>query len=107
MTLTHGMETGGISLLERPDCSVVDMWGEIDIALRNEAGAALAGAFQRDLPVVVDTSRVTFIDSAGIAFLVQLCRIGQEEGLEVSLRCPPPAVEDVLRMLDVQGVVAS
>ncbi len=106
VTLTSGTQTGGIALLERPDCSVVDMWGEIDIALRNEAGAALAGAFERDLPVVVDTSRVTFIDSAGIAFLVQLCRIGQEEGLEVTLRCPPPAVEDVLKMLEVEGVVA-
>jgi anti-anti-sigma factor len=105
VTLASGTQTGGIALVERPDASVVDMWGEIDAALRSEAGAALANALERDLPVVVDTSKVTFIDSAGIAFLVQLCRIGQEEGLEVHLRCPPPAVQEVLTMLSVEGVV--
>jgi len=101
VTFTDEAHAGGISLVERADVSVVDMWGEIDIALRNEASAALARAFERDLPVVVDTSRVTFIDSAGVAFLVQLCRIGRDEGLRVSLHRPPPAVLDVLRMLDL------
>ncbi|SKC68979.1 STAS domain-containing protein [Krasilnikoviella flava] len=101
MTFTDEAQAGGIALVERTDVSVVDMWGEIDIALRNEASAALARAFERDLPVVVDTSRVTFIDSAGVAFLVQLCRIGRDEGLRVSLHRPPAAVLDVLRMLDL------
>lgn len=101
VTFTDEAQAGGIALVERTDVSVVDMWGEIDIALRNEASAALARAFERDLPVVVDTSRVTFIDSAGVAFLVQLCRIGRDEGLRVSLHRPPAAVLDVLRMLDL------
>jgi anti-anti-sigma factor len=100
-TFTSEARTGGIDLRERPDVSVVDMWGEIDITLRNEAGAALAQAFARDLPVVVDTSRVTFIDSAGVAFLIQLCRIGRDEGLHVSVHQPPPAVRDVLHLLHV------
>ena len=64
VTVSSEARTGGIALVERPGASVVELWGEIDITLRNEAGAALAGAFQRDLPVVVDNSRVTFIDSA-------------------------------------------
>ncbi|WP_166848566.1 STAS domain-containing protein [Isoptericola sp. BMS4] len=100
-TRTSEARTGGIALRERPDASVVDMWGEIDISLRNEAGAALAQAFERDLPVVVDTSHVTFIDSAGVAFLIQLCRIGRDEGLHVSVHRPPPAVRDVLHLLHV------
>ncbi|WP_344250407.1 STAS domain-containing protein [Isoptericola hypogeus] len=101
MTLTNEAQTGGIALVERPDVSVVDMWGEIDIALRNEAGAALARAFERDLPVVVDTARVTFIDSAGVAFLVQLCRIGRDEGLRVTIHDAPAPVREVLHMLDL------
>ncbi|WP_407317465.1 STAS domain-containing protein [Isoptericola halotolerans] len=106
MTLTSEVQAGGIALTERPSVSVVTMWGEVDIALRNEASAALAGAFQRDLPVVVDTSRVTFIDSAGIAFLVQLCRIGQDEGLQVSLHEPPTAIRQALRTLELDSLVA-
>ncbi|WP_265522007.1 STAS domain-containing protein [Oerskovia flava] len=99
-----GAETGGITLLEQCDASVVDMWGEIDVALRSEASAALANALDRDLPVVIDTSKVTFMDSTGIAFLVQFYTIGTEEGLEVVLRNPPTVVTDVLEMLGVIGI---
>ena len=92
---------GGIHLNEEVGHSVVDMWGEVDGALRPEASVALASALDRDLPVVIDTSRVTFIDSTGIAFLVQFYTIGREEGLEVTLRNPPAVVSDILAMLGV------
>lgn len=95
------LETGGIRLIEEPGASVVDMWGEIDVALRSEASAALANALERDVPVVIDTSKVTFMDSTGIAFLVQFYTIGSEEGLSVTLRNPPTVVTDVLEMLGV------
>ncbi len=95
------VETGGIRLIEEPGASVVDMWGEIDVALRSEASAALANALERDVPVVIDTSKVTFMDSTGIAFLVQFYTIGSEEGLSVTLRNPPSVVTDVLEMLGV------
>ncbi|MHA7134226.1 STAS domain-containing protein [Oerskovia turbata] len=99
--------TGGITLFEQPETSVVDMWGEIDVALRSEASAALANALDRDVPVVIDTSKVTFMDSTGIAFLVQFYTIGSEEGLQVSLRNPPTVVTDVLEMLGVIDIFPS
>ncbi|WP_251151522.1 STAS domain-containing protein [Cellulosimicrobium sp. Marseille-Q4280] len=101
------VETGGIRLLEEPGASVVAMWGEIDVALRSEASAALANALERDVPVVIDTSRVTFMDSTGIAFLVQFYTIGSEEGLSVTLRNPPSVVTDVLEMLGVIEIFGS
>ncbi|MBE7701067.1 STAS domain-containing protein [Oerskovia sp. Sa1BUA8] len=101
MTPSRTTTTGGITLFEQPETSVVDMWGEIDVALRSEASAALANALDRDVPVVIDTSKVTFMDSTGIAFLVQFYTIGSEEGLQVSLRNPPTVVTDVLEMLGV------
>jgi len=91
--------TGGIDLVRTANASVVRMWGEIDAALRSEASAALVGALERDLPVVVDATRVDFIDSAGVAFLVQLCALGRDEGLQVSLRNPPEVVGEVLRLV--------
>ena len=96
-------QAGGIRLTEELQFSVVDMWGEIDGALRPQASLALASALDRDLPVIIDTSRVTFMDSTGIAFLVQFYTIGREEGLPVSLRNPPTVVSDVLAMLGVDG----
>ncbi len=97
---------GGIALIERIDVSEVKMWGEIDVALREEAGAALANALDRDKPVVIDTTDVTFMDSTGIAFLVQFYTIGAQEGLNVKLRKPPVAVSDVLQLLGIDEMLA-
>ena len=92
---------GGITVVERPHATVAHLWGEIDESRRQQAGAALARALDRGLPVVLDTSRVEFIDSAGIAFLVQLCTIGRDEGLAVTLVDPPRVLVEVLTMLAV------
>lgn len=93
---------GGITVVEESDSTVARLWGEIDEALREQASAALARAVDRELPVVVDASEVEFIDSTGIAFLIQFCRIGREEGLSVTLRNPPDTVTDVLAMLGLE-----
>ena len=103
---TTETKASGIELLEEPGRSVLQMWGEVDGALRPEASGALARALDRNLPVVIDTARVHFIDSTGIAFLVQVCTIGRDEGLEVSLVDPPAVVSDVLAMLGVDDLVA-
>ncbi|PJI93450.1 STAS domain-containing protein [Luteimicrobium subarcticum] len=98
------LATGAIRLVEEAGHSVVELEGEIDVALRGDAGAALANALERELPVIIDASRVTFADSTGIAFLVQFVTIGHEEGLQVSLRNPPQVVVEVLEMLGVHGM---
>jgi anti-anti-sigma factor len=90
---------GGITVIEGSDATTAKLWGEIDEALRDEASTALVRALDRGLPVVIETSEVTFIDSTGIAFLIQLCRVGREEGLPVTLADPPPIVSEVLAML--------
>ena len=97
---------GGISVTEHVGHTVAHLWGEIDHALRQQAGSALARALDRNLPVVLDASRVDFIDSAGVAFLIQFCTIGREEGLEVTLAHPPAVVRDVLELLGLEDVVA-
>lgn len=94
--------TGGIALDVEGERTVVTMWGEVDSVLRPQASEALAGALARRAPVVIDTSRVTFMDSTGIAFLLQFSAIGAQDGFEVSLRGP---VEPVTRVLDMIGML--
>jgi anti-anti-sigma factor len=98
---------GGITVVERPDRTVARLWGEIDEALREQASTALVRALDRELPVLIETSEVQFIDSTGIAFLIQFCRIGREEGLEVTLASPPPIVSNVLTMLGLDEMFAT
>ncbi|QFU98611.1 hypothetical protein KDY119_02127 [Luteimicrobium xylanilyticum] len=97
--------TGTIALVEERDRTVVVLTGEIDVALRAEASAALANALERDLPVVIDATEVTFADSTGIAFLVQFVTIGHDEGLDVTLLDPPQIIVEVLDMLGVRELL--
>lgn len=99
MSSTDERAVGGITVAETGAATVARLWGEIDEALREQASSALSRALTRDLPVVLDAGEVTFIDSTGIAFLIQFLRVGREEGLAVTLRNAPPVVTDVLELL--------
>ena len=96
-----GSAAGGISMDVSADRSRVVLWGEIDGALRGEASGVLARALERELPVVIDLADVSFMDSTGIAFLVQFCTIGADEGIAVEVRQPPELVRDVIEMLGI------
>ena len=98
--------TGGIMFEEQSRTSVVSMWGEIDVSLRGESSAAIANALERAKAVVIDTSRVTFMDSTGVAFLMQMYTYGTQDGLTVTLPDPPPVVRSVIEMLGVDALFA-
>ena len=91
--------SGSIITTPTPDATVVRLAGEIDGARRNEASQALSTSLRRQLPVVLDTSKVTFIDSTGLAFLIQCGSVGRSQGIPVSLPRPPAQVSDLLAVL--------
>lgn len=100
---TTAPSDSGIRLVVEGDRRVLEMWGEIDAALREGASESIARLFTLGGPVTIDTSRVTFMDSSGLAFLVQLCMIADEEGLTVTLRNPTQHVLDLLEMVGMAG----
>ena len=79
--------------------------GEIDVALRDQAGRALATALTRGAPVRVDLGEVTFIDSAGVAFLVQCHRACTQAELDCVLVDVPDQAMKVLEMLGLTSVL--
>lgn len=92
---------GGIGLAMVGDISRVVLTGDVDAALREQASAVMADVVLRDGPVVVDTSNVDFLDSTGLAFVLQLVRVGEEDGRDVVLEDPPGHVTD---LIDVVGM---
>ena len=94
---------GGIDLAMVGDTSRVVLSGDVDAALRDQASAVMADVVLRDGPVVVDTSNVHFLDSTGLAFVLQLVRVGEEDGRDVVLQDPPMHVTD---LIDVVGMRA-
>lgn len=77
----------------------VVLCGEIDAALRDQASEAMLFVVSANNPVVADVAGVTFIDSSGLAFLVQLHRLCAESGLQLELRDPSQNILDLLEIL--------
>ncbi|WP_265521472.1 STAS domain-containing protein [Oerskovia flava] len=97
--------TSGISYQPTESGAVVTLWGDIDAALRTRASETMARVIERPGPITVDVAGVDFVDSSGIAFVLQLYMVGREEGFPVELRDPPPAVEELLEMIGIGGQI--
>ena len=84
--------------------TLVVLTGEIDVALRAAASECMVTVIATDGPVVIDTSEVTFIDSSGLAFLLQLQSVAADAGRSVVLRDPSGAVVDLLALVGLDGL---
>jgi anti-anti-sigma factor len=82
---------------------VLTLWGDIDALLRENASEAMATLAARPdpEPVIVDARDVTFIDSSGVAFILQVFVLGEETGSPVLLREPSAVVMEVLDMVGI------
>ncbi len=79
----------------------ITLTGEIDCELDDDLAEAAHTAVQRRVPVIVDASAVTFMDSTGAAFLSGLYR-------EVPLTViASPPVMFLMKVLSLEDVVAA
>jgi anti-anti-sigma factor len=85
--------------------TVVRLSGEVDVSLRDEASRALAAALTEGAPVVLDLGEVTFIDSTGLAFLIQCRRACEQTGQACTLRDVPESTRYVLGLLGLDQLV--
>lgn len=95
----------GMALHEEPGRSVVELWGEVDLAVRQTAGAVCQQVQQRGLPVVIDAERITFVDSAGMSVLVRLARDAEAGDYPVELRHAPWMLRELLSITGVDQLL--
>ncbi len=69
--------------------TVVELSGELDIAVAPDLRACLGGALEGPLPaeVHVDLSGVTFLDSSSVSELVSACKRARQAGADFSVTC--------------------
>jgi anti-anti-sigma factor len=93
----------GISCRSTPEGTVVTLWGEVDAALREAASEVMAmvAVHTAGVPIVIEAGDVTFIDSSGVAFILQVYVLAQETGTPMSLRDPSDPVVEVLDMVGI------
>ncbi len=94
---------GGIDVTTAGGRTLVRLWGEVDAALRADASTSMAQALTSTAPIVVDATGVTFIDSSGLAFVLQLHLAAAETGQRLTLRDPHRELVDRLDLLGIAG----
>ena len=78
--------------------------GEVDLTTSTELRSTLLGVIEAGAAdVVVDASRIRFIDAAGVAVLVEVAGTARRLHGGVALRCPSRAVRRLLDLLDLSG----
>lgn len=91
-----------LSLTENPDGEVVArVEGEIDMATAPAVGSKVAKSIDEG-PVVLDMTRVEFIDSAGIRMMVEMARRAEDRGHKLRLVAPRGCI--VHRMVELTGI---
>jgi anti-sigma B factor antagonist len=83
-------------------CELLDVEGELDIATAPRMIAALNEAFaDMALPLVVDLSRVDFLDSTGLALLMNAHRRLLRGGHGFAIVCPGGPISRVFEIADM------
>jgi anti-sigma B factor antagonist len=92
------------SVEERPAGIVVALDGDVDLQSSPDARTALLAAVGRGKPVFVDLSRVGYIDSSGIASLVEALQRARQNGSPFVLAAVSDAALRVLKLARLDKV---
>ena len=101
----HDGRQSGMRLDDEPDRSVVVVFGEIDLAVRQNAAPLCQAVAERALPVVIDAGDVSFVDSAGMSVLVRIARDAEAGGYPVVLENAPWMLKELLTITGVDRLL--
>ena len=85
--------------------AIVEVGGEVDLYSSPKMREALVGLTNGRSPaVLVDLSRVEYMDSSGVATLVEGLQRARQYGAQFKLAGLPPAIRDVFRFARLEKV---
>lgn len=96
------MAVAGIT--ENAGCLVVALEGEIDLEQAGTVRRALLDALKKGRNVLVDLSQVTYIDSSGIASLVEGLQVARKAKIDLALVSVSQRVRRVLELARLDKV---
>ena len=84
---------------ETPEVTTIVLKGEVDMASSNDLRAKLLAQTKRKRPqIVVDMGAVSYVDSSGLATLIEAKKTAATYGGEVSLAKVQPRVMAVFKL---------
>lgn len=89
---------------EQDGYAVVRLTGDVDLSHSPEARRIILGCLQRKSPLLVDLSGVDYIDSSGVASLVEGYQLSRSQKLDFGLIGVSDAAMNVLRLARLDKV---
>jgi anti-sigma B factor antagonist len=93
-----------ISVTVEADRAIVRLEGEHEVFSADKLSRSLAGLIDEAVPIVVDLTHASFIDSTVVGVLLSNARHATERGLEFTLLLGPDTGWPVRRVLEVTGL---
>jgi anti-anti-sigma factor len=98
-------QPGQISVDYDVERTLIRLSGEIDPAVLDWLDFAQEQAIQRALPVRIDVSAATFMDSTGLALIIRVVAAERAHGRRVIVQGAGDEVEELLRFSGVDRLV--
>ncbi len=87
-----------INITKYDDFSVVELVGDVDLSCSPDARTQILKVLNNETDLAVNLEKVTYIDSSGIASLVEGYQIAKKKQLSFALVSASPAVMSVLTL---------
>jgi anti-anti-sigma factor len=94
-----------VELGERPQCAVLEAIGEFDSCALPVFEQGISQLFEEERPILVDLSRVTFIDSSGLWAITLTQRICRKRGIGLLIRPGPERVQSVFEVTGLSDLL--
>jgi anti-sigma B factor antagonist len=93
-----------IEITEASPFRVVSLTGDVDLHSSPQARQAILDVLKASMPILVDLSAVSYMDSSGVASLVEGYQAARKQGIEFGLVAPAAAAMNVLKLARLDKV---
>ncbi len=93
-----------IEIREHAPFRIVCLTGDVDMHSSPSVRQGILDCLKQNVPVLVELSAVTYMDSSGVASLVEGFQVARKQGLEFGLAAVAQPVMNVLRLARLDRV---
>jgi anti-sigma B factor antagonist len=93
-----------IKIEERPPFKVLRLSGDVDLHSSPSAREVILDCLKQKKPLLVELSAVTYMDSSGVASLVEGYQTARKQGLEFGLVAVAQSAMNVLKLARLDKV---
>ena len=93
-----------VRIASEPPYTLIHLTGDVDLNSSPQARTAILEALTRNAALFVDLSQVTYMDSSGVASLVEGYQTARRQNLRFGLVAVAPPVRGVLRLARLDRV---